>query len=341
MPLLEVENLVTEFKGTRGPVRASDGVSFSIEPGEVLGLVGESGSGKSVTSRAIMGLVEPASAIKGGAIRFAGQELRALGQGELRQLRAAEVAMIFQDPMSALNPVLKMGDQLARVYVQHMSGAPENRGLSKRELMARGRARALDLLQTVRIPDPAIRYEQYPHQFSGGMRQRVMIAMALMCRPKLLIADEPTTALDATVELQVVELLKDLQRQFGMAILFISHNLGVVAKLCDRVIVMYAGRVVESAPTADLFSRPLHPYAQALLASIPRGSKHDGRLQAIQGEPPDLARLPGGCSFRPRCRRAVEACAEPQELRAFGPDRRVACHRAELVEPETLVGEPA
>ena len=341
MALLEVENLVTEFRGSRGPVRASDGVSFTVEPGEVLGLVGESGSGKSVTARAIMGLVEPASAVRGGAIRFDGQELRGLGEGALRRLRAAEVAMIFQDPMSALNPVLRMGDQLARVYVEHMAGAPENKGLSKAELMARGRERALALLATVRIPDPAIRYGQYPHQFSGGMRQRVMIAMALMCRPKLLIADEPTTALDATVELQVIELLKDLQRQFGMAVLFISHNLGVVAKLCDRVIVMYAGRVVESAPTADLFTRPLHPYAQALLASIPRGSKHDGRLQAIQGEPPDLARLPGGCSFRPRCRMAVEACAEPQALRAFGPLRRVACHRAERVEPAALVGEPA
>jgi oligopeptide/dipeptide ABC transporter ATP-binding protein len=328
MALLEVEDLVVEFRSEHGRVRASDGVSFTVEAGEVVGLVGESGSGKTVTSKAILRLVEPESALRGGQIRFRGRDLLTLSERAMRELRAAEIAMIFQDPMSALNPVLRVGDQLIRVYAEHaVNGA---NGGGRRALWQEGRERALELLRTVRIPDPEVRFGQYPHQFSGGMRQRAMIAMALMCQPSLLIADEPTTALDATVELQVIELLKELQRRFGMAVLFISHNLGVIAKLCDRVVVMYAGRVVESAPTVELFARPQHPYTRALIASLPRGTKAERRLHAIQGEPPNLARLPGGCPFRPRCAFAQEACAAEQSLRPLGRAHLAACHRAPL-----------
>jgi oligopeptide/dipeptide ABC transporter ATP-binding protein len=330
MALLEIDELVVEFRSEYGNVRASDRVSFTVEAGEVVGLVGESGSGKTVTSKAILRLVEPESAIRNGRIRFRGRDVLTLSERAMRDLRAAEIAIIFQDPMSALNPVLRIGEQLVRVYVEHAMRDPSTRRVGRRALRVAGRERALELLHTVRIPDPEVRFGQYQHQFSGGMRQRAMIAMALMCRPSLLIADEPTTALDATVELQVVELLKELQRRFDMAVLFISHNLGVIAKLCDRVVVIYAGRVVESAPTVELFARPQHPYTRALIASLPRGTKAERRLHAIRGEPPNLARLPAGCPFRARCDFAVEACAELQPLRPLGFARLAACHRAPL-----------
>ena len=328
MTLLEVEDLVVEFRSDYGDVRASDRVSFTVDKGEVVGLVGESGSGKTVTSKAILRLVEPESAIRSGRIRFRDRDVLTLSEEAMRDLRASEIAMVFQDPMTALNPVLRIGDQLTRVYLEHARGDASTSPGGRKALLASTRERAMELLRTVRIPDPEVRFGQYPHQFSGGMRQRVMIAMALMCRPSLLIADEPTTALDATVELQVIELIKELQRKFQVSVLFISHNLGVIAKLCDRVVVMYAGRVLESAPTVELFSRPQHPYTRALIGSLARGTKAEKLLKPIRGEPPHLVGLPAGCPFRPRCDLAVEACVEAQPLRPLGSSHLVACHRA-------------
>ena len=328
MALLEVEDLVVEFRSDYGNVRASDRVCLTVEKGEVVGLVGESGSGKTVTSKAILRLVEPERAIRSGSIRFRDRDVLTLSEDAMRDLRGSEIAMIFQDPMSALNPVLRIGDQLTRVYVEHSRRDASANSVGRKALLASSHERAIELLRTVRIPDPEVRFGQYPHQFSGGMRQRVMIAMALMCRPSLLIADEPTTALDATVELQVIELIKELQRKFHMSVLFISHNLGVIAKLCDRVVVMYAGRVVESATTVELFARPQHPYTRALIGSFPRGTKAEKLLQPIRGEPPNLVRLPAGCPFRPRCNFVIDACAEAQPLRPLGSAHLVACHRA-------------
>ncbi|MFW5832596.1 MAG: ABC transporter ATP-binding protein, partial [Pseudomonadota bacterium] len=310
------------FETDAGTIHPAKGVSFEVAPGEVVGLVGESGSGKSMTAKAVLGLVEPARAVRSERIVYKDRDLNTLAAADLFDLRARDLAMIFQDPMSSLNPLFTIGHQLTRVYLQH---GPDGGTASERRRAAR--ARAVELLKKVRIPDPESRLDQYPHQFSGGMRQRVMIAMALMCRPALLVADEPTTALDVTVELQVVELLRSLQAELGMSVIFISHNLGVVARLCDRVMVMYAGRIVESGPVDRVLVNPAHPYTRALLASMPRGRKGEAPLQPIRGEPPSLARLAAGCPFRPRCDLAGAGCEVEQPLVAVEPRHHAACHR--------------
>jgi len=322
MALLEVRDLSVRFDTHHGSIRAVEGVSFELEEGETLGIVGESGSGKSVTNLAILGLVpQPPGVIEAGSVRYAGRELFELSPRELAALRGDELSMIFQDPMTSLNPLLTVGEQLAEVLEVH-------RGMGRRA----ARRPCAAALGDVGIPEPESRLDQYPHELSGGMRQRVMIAMALLCDPKVLIADEPTTALDVTIQAQILELLGDLQRKHGTAIVLITHDLGVVAGMSDRVQVMYAGRVVETAATGDLFARPRHPYTAGLLASVPRLSgEGSGSLRSIPGQPPDLADLPQGCAFAPRCELVTESCrgAAPPLVDAEDPDARgqraVAC----------------
>jgi oligopeptide/dipeptide ABC transporter ATP-binding protein len=315
--LLRVRELSTEFLGDDAAVRAVDHVSFDVKKGEMLGIVGESGSGKSATSLSIMRLLPPQGRVTHGSVELAGTDLLALPEAHMRELRGRRVAMIFQDPMTALNPYLRVGEQLVEGAVLHL-------GLST----ADAERRAMALLDRVRIPDARARLRSYPHELSGGMRQRVMIAMALICDPELLIADEPTTALDVTVQAQILELLSELRRERGLSILLITHDLGVVATTCDRVLVLYAGRVVELAPTAELFARPLHPYTAALMQSLPRlDAKPGARLESIAGMPPRLDQGPfGECSFAPRCRFVHDACrvAEPA-LTEAGPGRLRRC----------------
>lgn len=297
--LLTVEDLCVEFKTDKGIARAIDGVSLAVNAGETLGLVGESGSGKSVTSLAIMGLIpQPPGRIAGGDIRFNGQSLPQLSQGAYRKLRGREIAMIFQEPMTALNPVFTVGNQMMDVLRRHMK-------LSRKA----ARKRAIELLDEVGIPAPDKRVDEYPHQLSGGMRQRVVIAMALSCDPKLLIADEPTTALDVTIQAQVLELIDKLSKDHGTATILITHDLGVVAEVCDRAAVMYCGRIVETGKVTDLFARPEHPYTRGLINSIPR-IRDDKlrRLPTIPGIVPDLLDLPVGCRYRDRCPQALERC---------------------------------
>ncbi len=299
--LLSVRDLRTYFVTERGGgiARAVDGVSFDLYPGETLGIVGESGCGKTVTSLSILRLIpEPPGYIRPeSVIEFEGRNLLTLAPPELRAIRGNRIAMIFQEPSSALNPVLKIGDQIAEAAVVHQ-------GLGRRE----ARARAIEMLELVGLPDPGERVDQYPHQLSGGMRQRVMIAMALVCHPQILIADEPTTALDVTIQAQILELLDRLQRELGMAVMLITHDLGVVAGTADRVAVMYAGQVVELATTADLFARPAHPYTEGLMASIPRLDAPRERLHTIPGQVPAATRWPAGCRFHPRCPHAWDRC---------------------------------
>ncbi|MBI4237686.1 MAG: ABC transporter ATP-binding protein [Deltaproteobacteria bacterium] len=317
MPLLEVDNLRTEFRTREGVIRAVDGVSLTVEAGETLGIVGESGSGKSVLNLSLLRLIpQPPGHVSGTAARFQGRDLLRLPLAELRRLRGNQIAMIFQDPMTSLNPFLSVARQLTEVLEVH-------RNATSRQALRQ----ALEMLELVGIPDPARRIHNYPHQFSGGMRQRVMIAMALLCRPALLIADEPTTALDVTIQAQILELLQRLQREFGMAIIFISHNLGVVAGCAQRVAVMYAGQIVELSPTAQLFHRPMHPYTRALLASVPRlDEARHRRLHPIREQPPDLLRLPSGCRFHPRCDLVEAACRiDNPPLVAVGHDHCAAC----------------
>ena len=298
-PLLEVEDLRVEFKTDDGIVKAVDGVSFHVAPGETLGLVGESGSGKSVTNLALMGLVpQPPGRVTSGRALFRGRDLLTLPARELADIRGNRIAMVFQDPMTSLNPFLSVADQLTEVTRRHQ-------GLTRRQATAR----AIELLEQVGIPAAARRVHDFPHQFSGGMRQRVMIAMALSCRPDVLIADEPTTALDVTIQAQILELIKELQQRHGTAVILITHDLGVIANVCHRVHVMYAGRIVEEAGVDDTFHKPRHPYTLGLLQSIPRLNEERGAtLTPIEGQPPDLAHLPPGCSFRPRCRYAFDRC---------------------------------
>ena len=315
-PLLEVRDLVVEFETPRGTVRAIDGVSFSIAPGATLGLVGESGCGKSVTSLAILRLLDGNARIRSGSIRFEGRDLLALPEDEMRKLRGARVAMIFQEPSTSLNPVFTVGAQVAEALRLH-------RGLSRADAWSG----AVDLLRMVEIPDAERRARSYPHEMSGGMKQRVMIAMAISCEPALLIADEPTTALDVTIQAQILDLLRSLKDRLGMSLLLITHDLGVVAAETDEVAIMYAGRIVEQAPATELFAAPAHPYAQALLASLPRLEHRARRLTAIPGRVPDLLALPSGCRFRDRCPRADERCAaDDPRLHALAPQRAVACH---------------
>ncbi len=321
MALLEVENLHTYFQVDGGEFRAVEGVSFQVESGRTLGIVGESGCGKSVTSLSVMGLLaKPAGRIAQGAIRFDGTDLLALPDAAMRDLRGNRLAMIFQEPMTSLNPAYTIGDQI-------MEGLQRHRNLSPAE----ARAQAIEMLRRVRIPAPEQRVDDYPHKLSGGMRQRAMIAMALACGPQLLIADEPTTALDVTVQAQILDLLRDLQRDFGTAIMLISHDLGVIAEMADSVAVMYAGRVVEEAPVAALFDAPQHPYTIGLLGSIPRLETEQERLAAIEGSVPDPMNPPQGCRFHPRCPFADAEClqAEPA-LRDMAPGHRVACWKAPL-----------
>ncbi|HEY4025369.1 MAG TPA: ABC transporter ATP-binding protein [Candidatus Dormibacteraeota bacterium] len=293
-PLLEVRDLRVEFRTERGRLRAVDGVSFELEKGHTLGIVGESGCGKTVLSRSLLRL----NPVAGGRILFDGQDLTTMDEVELRDVRGRDVSIVFQDPMTSLNPVLSIGAQIAETLVHHLR-------MSRRA----ARARARDLLAAVGIPSPDARLREYPHQLSGGMRQRVTIAMALACEPRLLIADEPTTALDVTVQAQILDLLQQQQRERGMAMILISHDLGVVAGRTDEIAVMYAGRIVERAPTPMLFSRTRMPYTEALLRAIPRleQASHT-RLEAIGGRPPDLVSPPPGCRFAPRCSRVRERC---------------------------------
>ncbi len=317
--LLQVRDLRTHFRTDDGVVRAVDGVSFSVARGEAVGIVGESGSGKSVTNLTLMGLIPtPPGEIVSGEAVFEGRDLLKLPRSQLRTIRGRKVSMIFQDPMTSLNPFLTIGRQMTEGMETHM-------GLSHEEALAE----AVRWLERVGIPKPEERLPSYPHQFSGGMRQRVMIAMALSCKPELLIADEPTTALDVTIQAQILDLLRSLQRELGMALILITHNLGVVAGMCHRVLVMYAGRVVEEASLRDLFKSPRHPYTLGLLKSVPRlDETRKTRLLPIEGQPPDLTNLPSGCAFEPRCPYKIPECrAAVPPLREVGPERRAACIR--------------
>ncbi|MER7487683.1 ABC transporter ATP-binding protein [Streptomyces sp. NPDC126497] len=315
--LLEVRDLRVEFRTRDGVAKAVDGVSYGVDAGETLAVLGESGSGKSVTAQAVMGILDvPPGRITGGEVVFRGRDLLKLREGERRRVRGAEMAMIFQDALSSLNPVLSVGDQLAEMFTVH-------RGMSRRD----ARARAVELMDRVRIPAARERVGQYPHQFSGGMRQRIMIAMALALEPALVIADEPTTALDVTVQAQVMELLAELRREYRMGLILITHDLGVVADVADRIAVMYAGRIVESAPVHDLYAAPAHPYTRGLLDSIPRLDRKGRELYAIKGLPPDLTRVPPGCAFRPRCPLARDVCrTDEPPLYEVSATRGSACH---------------
>jgi len=316
--LLEIRDLHTHFHVEEGVVRAVDGVSWSLHAGETLGVVGESGCGKSVTAMSILRLNPvPPTVYAGGQVLFRGRDLLTLPEAELRRVRGNEIAMVFQEPMTSLNPVYSVGDQVAEVLELH-------KGHDARA----ARAGAIAMLRKVGIPSPEQRVDAYPHQLSGGMKQRVMIAMALACGPAVLVADEPTTALDVTIQAQILDLLAAMQRDTGMAVLLITHSLGVVAETCDRVLVMYAGRIVESAPTAELFARPRHPYTFGLLQSLPEAHlRGERRLREIPGTVPNPLQWPGGCRFRTRCPAAQERCAaEDPPLVEESPGHRFACH---------------
>ena len=332
-PLLQIEGLRTVFKATHGDVPAVDGVSLSVARGQTLGIVGESGCGKSMLSLSVMRLVPPPGRIAAGRVLFEGRDLAALPAPAMRDIRGDRIAMIFQEPMTSLNPVFTVGDQITEAMRAH------DRGASRAQL----KARAIAALDRVRIPAAARRFEDYPHQMSGGMRQRVMIAMALSCDPDLLIADEPTTALDVTVQAQILDLLRDLQAQSGMAIILITHDLGVVAEMADEVAVMYAGRVVERTTGTAIFDDPQHPYTLGLLGSIPKIEEERDRLLAIEGSVPPPFDLPGGCRFNPRCVFVADACRTiDPPLRDValegGPHHQAACIRAPV---EQLAGEYA
>jgi oligopeptide/dipeptide ABC transporter ATP-binding protein len=319
--LLEVRNLRTEFRTGAGVVRAVDGVSYSVDPGETVAVVGESGSGKSVGALSILRLIpSPPGRVVAGEVIFAGRDLMKLSDAEMREVRGGEIGMVFQEPMTSLNPVLSIGRQITEMIEQHRGGD-----------RAAAEKRALELLRLVGIGDAHRRLKQYPHQLSGGMRQRVMIAIALACEPKLIIADEPTTALDVTIQAQILELMQKLTQQLGVALIVITHNLGIVARYAHRVNVMYAGRIVESGPSAAIYHDPHHPYTMALLKSVPRLDRpRQARLDPIEGQPPDLTRLDRGCSFRARCRFAIEACAHATpSLDPIGaPGQSAACFRS-------------
>ncbi len=321
MALLEVVDLRTHFTTDDGEFPAVDGVSFSVDAGRTLAIVGESGCGKSVTSLSIMGLVpNPPGHIRGGSIRFEGRELVGAPARELQDLRGNGMAMIFQEPMSSLNPVFTIGEQIVEGLLRH-------RKISRAEAVEQ----ALNALRKVRIPAPEQRFHDYPHKLSGGMRQRAMIAMALACEPRLLIADEPTTALDVTIQAQILELMRTLQSETGTAVILITHDLGVVAEVADEVVVMYSGRVVERAPVQALFDAPQHPYTVGLLGSIPRLDLERGRLASIEGQVPSPLRRPPGCSFADRCPFVIAQCrAEAPPLREVGPQHQSACWRAPL-----------
>ena len=320
-PLLDVRGLVTEFHSSEGVFKAVDDVSFSVARGETLGIVGESGCGKSVTSLSVMGLIpRPPGNIPAGEIIFEGRDLLTLSSRQMRDVRGNEISMIFQEPMTSLNPVYTVGQQI-------MEGILLHEDISEAE----ARERAIEMLRLVRIPSPEGRVDDYPHQMSGGMRQRVMIAMALACNPKLLIADEPTTALDVTIQAQILDLMRDLREHTGTAIMLITHDLGVIAELADRVVVMYAGKVVEEASVGDLFTDPQHPYTLGLLGSIPKMDVDEVRLATIEGSVPNPYNMPAGCKFNPRCPFADDKCRqEVPALTGVKPGHKVACWKAPL-----------
>jgi peptide/nickel transport system ATP-binding protein len=339
-PLLAVEGLAVDFAERNGSVRAVDDVGFTLAAGETLGIVGESGCGKSVTALSILRLIpSPPGRIAAGRILFQGRDLLALPEREMQAVRGRDIAMVFQEPMTSLNPVLTIGHQIAETLIRH-----------ERLSHAGARKRAIELLDLVGIPEPGRRLGQYPHELSGGQRQRVMIAIALSCSPKVLVADEPTTALDVTVQAQILDLIADLKREFGMSVILITHDLGVVAETCQRVVVMYAGRKVEEAATAELFRRPAHPYTRALMRAMPRLASRSGqaprtrRLAEIPGTVPSLSAMPEGCRFAERCGYAVAACrsASPP-LRTIGQGHLVACGEAEraiAAEAQALGAQP-
>lgn len=328
--LLKVDKLQTHFFTRDGVVKAVDGVSYTLDRGETIGIVGESGSGKSVTAMTIMGLIpQPPGKIVGGDILFKGESLLAMSPAEFRSIRGNRIAMIFQDPMTSLNPVYRIGHQIAESLRLH-------KGMSKKE----GLARAVELLDMVGIPNPEQRAKDYPHQFSGGMRQRVMIAMALSCEPDILIADEPTTALDVTIQAQILELMEDLQKRTGTAIVMITHDLGVVADMADKIMVMYAGRAVEEGTADEIFYNPLHPYTWGLMRSIPRPDVDEkSPLNPIEGNPPSLIDLPTGCAFNPRCPYAQDICRTTSPVyRDIDGAHGSACHFSH--DPEFLKNAP-
>nr|UXE45912.1 dipeptide transport ATP-binding protein DppD [uncultured bacterium] len=321
-PLLRISELTVEFRTRAGPIRANDKVSLDIRPAETLGIVGESGSGKSVLCRAILRLLpSPPAKVSAKSLLLAGRDLMALDDVEMRSVRGHDIAMIFQNPMTSLNPVWPIGDQVAEPLRLH-------RGMGRQQ----ARKTTIDLLRRVGIPAPETRIDDYPHQWSGGMMQRAVIAMALAGSPRLMLADEPTTALDVTIQDQILALLLELQRETGMALALVSHDMGIIAETADRVAVMYAGRIVELAPTAAIFEAAAHPYTQGLLRSIPRLEGRSAALAAIPGQPPDLARLPVGCAFAERCPLATPECrSSPIALRQVGPDHMAACLYPERV----------
>ncbi len=317
--LLEIENLRTQFFTADGVVRAVDDVTYDVNEGETVALVGESGCGKSVSALSILRLIPwPPGRIVGGSIRFLGKDLLQLSDPEIRRVRGHQIAMVFQEPMTSLNPVLTIGLQLTETMQYHL-------GMSNEQAAKR----AVELLRMVGIADGERRLQQYPHHFSGGMRQRVMIALALSCEPKLIIADEPTTALDVTIQAQILQLMKDLSNRMGVALMIITHNLGVVARYADRVNVMYAGKIVEEGTAEQIYHSPKHPYTIGLLASVPRMDQHRGRrLVPIEGQPPDLTKLDNGCAYRPRCRWAFDRCAQAiPPLEHVGDGQMSACFR--------------
>jgi oligopeptide transport system ATP-binding protein len=329
--LLEVEDLQVEFRTREGTAKAINGVSFELHQGQTLAILGESGSGKSVTAQAIMGILDsPPGFVTGGEVRYCGTNLLTMKKDQRRSVRGPEISMIFQDALSALNPVFPVGWQIAEMFRKHQ-------GMNKSDALKR----AVELMERVQIPGAKDRVKAYPHQFSGGMRQRIMIAVAIALDPAVLIADEPTTALDVTVQAQIMQLLADLQAERQMGLILITHDLGVVADVADRIAVMYAGRIVEQADVFDVYARPAHPYTKGLLESIPRVDLKGQELAAIGGLPPNLMAIPDGCPFHPRCRYAQDVCTEgpPPPLREVGPHRGAACHFAEIVLADQ--GEPS
>ncbi len=316
--ILDVKNLVTAFETENGVIHAVDGIGFKAAKGNTLGIVGESGCGKSVTALSVMRLLpRPAGFIKQGEILFDGIDIAGLAASDMREIRGKRISMIFQEPMTALNPVHRIGKQVGEAYRLHFPGMPAAKVLEN----------SVDMLRKVGIPDPEKRIMEYPHQVSGGMRQRIMIATALACEPDILIADEPTTALDVTIQAQILDLIKRLQRESGMTVIFITHDLGVIAEICDDVVVMYAGKVVESAPVTELFKNPVHPYTRGLLSSIPRlETKRKTRLDVIEGMVPSLYDLPDGCRFRNRCPKAREICTTLPRLEKIEENHFSACH---------------